>query len=311
MIYLSEGNLTFFKGVVSILLKLEKHQKGTIALLLIILFLIVFFYSVRRSLFPFVLATILAYVLDPLVEKLEQYNIKRIYSIILVYVIVFGLLLVGFYYGLPVVIKQLNSLGDTIPAYTLQIQHILNNFYENYQKFSIPLSLRESIDQNIVSVQNTIIDLLSVIVSGLFSFVSRIVSFIVAPILAFYLLKDKNEICQVLIKTIPLSKRTEILHLWEEIDLVLTNFVRGHLTVAVLVGGGTALGLTIIGMDYPLLLGIITGITNIIPYFGPIIGSIPAVLLALLKSQKLAFYVIIVMLIVQQLLRIKNFSLSL
>lgn len=100
---------------------------------------------------------------------------------------------------------------------------------------------------------------------------------------------------------IPLSKRSELLQLWEEIDEVLINFIIGNLTVALLVGSCTAFGLAMIGMDFPLLLGIITGITNIIPYFGPVIGGIPAVLLALLKSQKLAFYVIIVIVVVQQL----------
>lgn len=280
---------------------LTQHTKRKIVLLVILLFLLVFFYTVRKILFPFILATILAYALNPLVEKLEQYKIKRIYCIIIVYIAVFGTLLTAGYYGFPVVIKQLTSLGETIPTYTSQIQQTLNSFYENYQSFSIPVSLRESIDRNLLVVQNTVIAHLSSIVSILFSLFSRILSFVIAPILSFYLLKDKEEICQIIVRTIPLSKRSELLQLWEEVDSVLTNFIRGHLTVAVLVGSGTALGFAIIGMDFPLLLGIITGITNIIPYFGPIIGSIPAVLLALLKSQRLALYVIIVMVIVQQL----------
>lgn len=282
-------------------LDLKQHTKRKLLLTIILLALLIFFYSVRKILFPFVLATILAYILNPLVEKLEQYKIKRIYGIIIVYFMVFGSLIMGGYYGFPVIIRQLTTLGETIPTYTSQIQQTLNSFYENYQSFSIPVSLRESIDRNLLTVQNTLVAQLSSIVSILFGLFSRILSFVIAPILSFYLLKDKEEICQVIIRTIPLSKRSELLQLWDEIDSVLTNFIIGHLTVALIVGSCTALGLAIVGMDFPLLLGIITGITNIIPYFGPVIGGIPAVLLALLKSQKLALYVIVVIIVVQQL----------
>jgi sporulation integral membrane protein YtvI len=272
-----------------------------IVLFILIFFLIYLLYYVRGILLPFILAIIIAYILNPFVEKLEQYKIKRIFGIIIVYIAVFGFLLVAGYYGLPLIIKQITSLGETIPTYTSQIQQILNSFYRNYKNFSIPVSLRESIDRNLLAIQKTIISHLSSVVSILFNIFSRIISIIVAPILAFYLLKDKEEICQIIVKIIPLSNRSELLQLWEEIDTVLTKFIRGHLTVALIVGASTALGLSIVGMDYPLLLGIITGITNIIPYFGPIIGGIPAVLLALLKSQVLAIYVIIVIVIVQQL----------
>lgn len=277
------------------------HTIRKILLILILIVLLIFIYSVRKILFPFVLATVLAYILNPLVEKLEHYKIKRIYGITVVYIIVFGSLITIGYYIFPVIIRQLTSLGETIPTYTSQIQQFLNSFYENYQSFIIPVSLRESIDRNLLALQNTLVAQLSSIVSILFGLFSRILSFVIAPILSFYLLKDKEEICQVIVKMIPLSKRSELLQLWEEIDEVLINFIIGNLTVALLVGSCTAFGLAMIGMDFPLLLGIITGITNIIPYFGPVIGGIPAVLLALLKSQKLAFYVIIVIVVVQQL----------
>lgn len=282
-------------------LNFKQFTLRKIVLFLIFFLLVFLLYSVRGILLPFILAIIIAYVLNPFVEKLEQYKIRRIFGIIIVYIAVFGILLVAGYYGFPVIIKQITSLGETIPTYTSQIQQILNSFYRNYKNFSIPVSLRESIDRNLLVIQKTIISHLSSVVSILFGIFSRIFSIIVAPILAFYLLKDKEEICQIIVKTIPLSNRSELLQLWEEIDTVLTKFIRGHLTVAFIVGAGTAVGLSIIGMDYPLLLGIITGLTNIIPYFGPIIGGIPAVLLALLKSQTLAFYVIIVIVVVQQL----------
>ena len=234
-------------------LNFKQFTLRKIVLFLIFFLLVFLLYSVRGILLPFILAIIIAYVLNPFVEKLEQYKIRRIFGIIIVYIAVFGILLVAGYYGFPVIIKQITSLGETIPTYTSQIQQILNSFYRNYKNFSIPVSLRESIDRNLLVIQKTIISHLSSVVSILFGIFSRIFSIIVAPILAFYLLKDKEEICQIIVKTIPLSNRSELLQLWEEIDTVLTKFIRGHLTVAFIVGAGTAVGLSIIGMDYPLL----------------------------------------------------------
>jgi len=78
------------------------------------------------------------------------------------------------------------------------------------------------------------------------------------------------------------------------------KFIRGHLLVASMVGVLTSLGLALVGVKFYLLLGIIAGIADLIPYFGPIIGAIPAVGLALLNSSQQALYVLLVMVVVQQ-----------
>ncbi|WP_227765892.1 AI-2E family transporter [Zhaonella formicivorans] len=275
--------------------------KRRLLIFIFVAFVVYFLYRVRGVLFPFILAIILAYVLNPLVELLEQYKIRRLYGIIVVYATVLGLLFLVGFYGVPVIVKQLTAFGEKIPYYTSEAQSRLRDFYRDYQRFNIPESLRESIDQNIVNFQLQLTQLLSKLVTGIFNIFSQIFSFIIAPILAFYLLKDKDEISKSIVQSIPVANRSELLSLWEEIDTVLLKFIRGHLLVATLVGAATALGLALIGMDFPLLFGIISGITNIIPYFGPIIGAVPAILLALLQSETLALYVILVMAVVQQL----------
>ena len=100
---------------------------------------------------------------------------------------------------------------------------------------------------------------------------------------------------------IPVRWRWEFLYLWQEIDQVLMKFVRGHLLVALLVGLLTSTGFFLIGLDFPFLLGMIAGLADIIPYFGPIIGAIPALALAILHSKKMALSVLVVMVVVQQL----------
>lgn len=275
--------------------------KRRVLLLIFLLVIVYFLYRVRKIFTPFILAIIMAYVLNPLVEQLERLKIKRLYGIILVYITVSLVLFIIGFYGMPVVIKQLTAFGERIPFYTSEVQSRLRDFYDHYQRFNIPSSLRESIDNNIVKFELAITQFLSRLISGIFNIFSQLMSIILTPILAFYLLKDKEEICKIIVQLIPVAKRSEILGLWQEIDTVLLKFIKGHLLVAVLVAFATTLGLSVIGMDFPLLFGIIAGLTNIIPYFGPVIGAIPAVALALLSSQKLALYVILVMITVQQL----------
>lgn len=281
--------------------KLDYKFKRRLLLVILFLLIVYFLYSVRKIFPPFILAIIIAYVLNSPVEQLERLKVKRLYGILVVYLSVSLLLFILGFYGMPVVIKQLTAFGEKIPFYTSEVQGILRDFYNDYKRFNIPASLRESIDSNIVHFEKTITQFLSKLISGLFSLFSQLLNFIIAPILAFYLLKDKEEICKALVQLIPVTKRSEILGLWQEINSVLLKFIRGHFLVAVLVAFATALGLSLIGMDFPLLFGIIAGLTNIIPYFGPVIGAIPALALALLTSPKLALYVILVVAIVQQL----------
>jgi predicted PurR-regulated permease PerM len=115
------------------------------------------------------------------------------------------------------------------------------------------------------------------------------------------MLKDSNHISTRLLNFLPVSIREEFINLWGKIDNVLTNFIRGHLLVAGIVGLLTTIGLLIIKMKFALILGIIAGLADLIPYFGPILGAVPAVVLALLDSNVQVFYVILVMIIVQQL----------
>lgn len=281
--------------------QLEPKFKRRFLLIIFLLFIIYFLYRVRKVFTPFILAIIMAYLLNPLVEQLERLKIKRLYGIILVYITVSLVLFILGFYGMPIVIKQLTAFGEKIPFYTSEVQSRLKDFYNDYQRFNIPASLRESIDSNIVNFEMAITQFLSRLISGLFNIFSQLMSIVITPILAFYLLKDKEEICKVIVQLIPVAKRSEILGLWQEIDTVLLKFIQGHLLVAVIVAFATTLGLSVVGMDFPLLFGIISGLTNIIPYFGPVIGAIPAVALALLSSHKLALYVILVMAIVQQL----------
>ncbi|MGI6226820.1 MAG: AI-2E family transporter, partial [Peptococcales bacterium] len=149
-------------------------------------------------------------------------------------------------------------------------------------------------------IENYIITIIASIVEGFFYFFTKIIDLILAPILAFYLLKDFDNIKDGILQLIPADYRKDLINLGQQMDKVLKNFFRGHLIVALIVGLLTTIGLSWVGMEFALVLGLVAGVFNIIPYFGPLFGIIPAVSLALLESKKKALLVFLVMTLIQQ-----------
>jgi len=263
--------------------------------------LIYFLKIIFPILTPFFMAFFLAYLLNPLVDILEKKDINRTWGILLIYITLIGIISAGVIYGVPKIIVELNKFADTIPLYAKQAQSFIKVFQKNYSRVDIPESIRIITDDTINQVENYLIEIVRSVAQSFVYFFTKIFDIILAPILAFYLLKDFENIKGVFLNLIPAKYRKDLISLGQQMDKVLKSFLRGHLIVALFVGGLTALGLTIVKMEFAFVLGLIAGILNIIPYFGPIFGSIPAVSLALLQSKKMALYVLIIMVIVQQL----------
>lgn len=221
----------------------------------LVLIIIYFLYLVRIILPPFFLSIILAYLLNPLVSYLETKGFKRSLSILIVYASVLAGLFIVIFYGFPIVIKEITTFAETIPAITRQMQDIVKEFYISFQRIEIPESIRQVINETIVSLEETLISTIDAIAERMLGIFSGLVVFLIAPILAFYLLNDKKNICARFLSIFPAAWRREINQLWKEIDRVLMKFVRGHLLVALLVGLLTIIGLSLINVKFAILLG--------------------------------------------------------
>ena len=108
----------------------------------------------------------------------------------------------------------------------------------------------------------------------LLSIFSRIVNIVLIPILAFYFLKDVDKFKNILISIIPKFCRKEVINIAKDIDEVLSGFIRGQLIVAGLVGILTTISLLILRVEFAVIVGMIAGLTDIIPYFGPVVGIV-------------------------------------
>lgn len=257
-------------------------------------------FAVRGILLPFILAIILAYVLNPLVEILEHYRFPRTGALLVIYSIGILTAFLAVVYGIPVIVRELNNLAGDVPRLTSQTQREINAVYERFRRLPLPAGVVQVLNDNVRVMEATVISGLRSAVNAVLSLFSNMLSIFLAPILAFYLLKDWDHFGKRVLSIFPVSWHEKLMPLWEDVDRVLMGFIRGHLLVAILVGFFTGIGLTIVGMNYVILLSVISAITDLIPYFGPIIGALPIVALALLQSTTLALRVLVVMLVVQQ-----------
>lgn len=258
-------------------------------------------FLVRDVIISFLLALTIFYLFNPVIDRLENKGTKRTWSIILVYLAILIIVLAAGLYGIPRMIKQLNSLLEEVPVYALNVELISDNIQSRYSSIGLPNEIKDIVDSRIQWLEDKVLELVNRVIFSIIAVFEHIFSFLLAPVIAFYMLRDFGRFKEDIFTMAPRKWQNDLVILLGDINQVLNSYVRGYLLVSVIVALLTSFGMFIIGMDFPLVLGLFAGLTELIPYFGPFIGALPAVLLALLKSKWLALKVVAVFLVVQQL----------
>lgn len=269
--------------------------------LLVIGMLIWFVVSVRAVLTPFIIGFFIAYLLEPFVDFLEKYRISRRAAIVLIYL--FFALTIGMlvFYALPVLLRDLNRMVEVVPQYTENMQKMIREIKIGYNRVPLPESIRQVGDETIKRVEMMILAVVQGFAGALLGLFSQAFNLVLAPILSFYFLLEYNCLGRGLLCLAPVRFRPELEKVGQEINQVIKKFIRANLLVAFLVAIMATVGMILVGMEFPLLIGILVGVTNLIPYFGAIISTLAATMLALLKSKWLALYVLGMMVLVQQI----------
>lgn len=260
-----------------------------------------FLYWIRPVLTPFFLAAVLAYVLAPAVDYLERQGLGRGWGILLIYALL-GLVaggLVGFV--LPGFLRELNRLTDVLPAYTVEVKNWLDNWQTRYSRAPVPPGLRQVIDDTLRGLEARALAVTEGVAGAMFGLVSGLMNLILAPFLAFYLLVDLPRIKRGLVFVLPTRSRGRWLSLLEEVDRVVSGFIRGQLLLSAMMGVLTSVVLALLGMRFAVVVGIITALTEFVPYFGPLIGAVPALALASLDSLGMVVKVLIAWFVLHQI----------
>lgn len=270
--------------------ELLTHKLGRTLLLLGVAGLLLFLlFMARGVLTPFLMAFFLAYLFDPLVTSLERKRVPRTVAIIsLLASLLSALVLIGILL-FPVLRLQSEVLIYNIPSYIETIREWLVPLIERIYRTD-PARLRFILTEVLsrlgdlpVKILQSTTNFLWGAFSNLFNIAIFLLNLLITPVATFYLLKDFSRIKESLFDYCPLPMKESVLAILGEIDDVLSGFLRGQLVVALILALLYSTGLVICQVPLGILLGIVAGMANIIPYLGVIVGLVPSLFLSFLQ----------------------------
>lgn len=235
-----------------------------------------------RVLLPFIIAGVITYLLHPIVEQMKSIGIARPISILLIYfvlILIFAYLIIKV---TPYIIEELKDLIENVPHLVNIYRELVSDFYK--QTSMMPSGFRVKAEGWFTNIETIAAEGLVETVASLRGLVDNLLMIIIVPFLVFYLLKDFLLIEKTAWYFTPRKWRTTGRELLKNINISLGNYIRGQILVCIIVAIIATVGLLLIGMPYAVILGIFIGITNIIPYFGPIIGALPVAIIAFTES---------------------------
>ena len=201
------------------------------------------------------------------------------------------------YKGLPETIRQLKDLAESVPAFTEQYLEFTHNIQEKTSTW--PDGIQKRVYDGITSIEQGLALRITSIIDSILGILSNVFMIVLIPFISFYMLKDYGILKKAVWFMTPRKWRREGTILLRDIDKSLGGYIRGQILVCGIIGTLSCILFWIFDMKYPLLLGVVIGITNIIPYFGPVIGAVPAVLIAATISVKMVMIIVIIVLIMQ------------
>ncbi|OLO38786.1 AI-2E family transporter [Alkalihalophilus pseudofirmus] len=252
-----------------------------------------------RVAIPLLIAAIITYLLHPVIENAHAYGLPRPVAVLIIYLLFFGGLASLITAAFPYVIQQLREFIDNLPQIIQQIQQ-WSNLFER-QISSLPEGMQNQLADWITSLEGRAESIGEQILDTIGSILSSFIYFIVIPFLVFYLLKDYQLIEKVAWYVTPKKWRNEGVAFIRDVDQSLGNYIRGQILVSMCVGLIAMLGLWLIGVPYPIILGLFIGMTDIIPYFGAFLGAFPAVIVAALHSWQMLIFTVLLIFILQQI----------
>ena len=272
---------------------LKKSWVRDLVIFLIVILVSAIMISMRGVLAPVFLALAIAYVGDPVIDRLEAWKISRTWGIVILILAI--LLIMGGLtaYLLPRLVIQIQELAHKLPLYWKQLEAQLLPQLETYMR-DHPDQVADFKNSALAWLQENSGILVKNVSTGLArsfksvgAFLSNVLSLIIIPVLAFYLLRDFDIMKENAVKLIPVRQRNFVVDLFKELDQALGSFIKGQLLVALILSVIYSVGLTIAGCPGSLLIGILAGFANLVPYLGLALGLIPALLLTYLSGNPL------------------------
>lgn len=292
------------------------NQLTVVLINIFLVFLIIFLFSKISFVFepinqvlgitmpPVILALVLYYLINPLINVLEsKFHVNRIVSITFVFIIILALLIWGVMSLIPFVQSQVDSLVKNWPQYWNSLNKSLQNMFSDPKlhlvkerlietNASVTKSFEKSMDQILPQTMNNLSSAVSVLTNV-------VIILMTAPFILFFMLKDDKKFKDSVIKFMPDRIKNSVGDMLSEISQSLSSYITGQLTVAFWVAVMFFVGYLIIGQRYALILGIVAGILNLIPYIGSTLALVPSLVIAAFIAPSMVLKVLIVFAIEQ------------
>lgn len=283
-------------------MNLRKHKSKLfiiLSILIIVIFISLYLFnsSIKEIVNIIFISFSLSYVLNPAKEFLmTKLKVNKRTSSLIIILIVVGLIIGGITVMLPSFVDELTSVGDVFD----NVEKFYNNIADKFNLNSIP---------GINSIYNSIVEkgngLLTSVSDNLLDYIleasSKILSLAVIPIIIYYFMCDGDRLFSRMMLILPTNKREVAQNIVMDINKVLKRYISGQLYLCGIIGILTFILLLSLQIKFPLWIAIFNALFNIIPYFGPIFGMVPAVIVALMISPAKALWVLIGMILIQQI----------
>ena len=273
--------------------------------------------SAFNVLMPFVIGALLAFILNPAVRKVMQFlekvchvrslKLRKLLAIAITYIIFLGFITVTIFGIVPQVANSIIELINNIPASINYIYDLLDTLKEHFPSLDIA-GLEKATNDTIPTLLNTLKDFATNLIPAIYTIsmyiVNWIVDIVIAIIVSVYMLSDKKQLrnsCKAMVYAFVPQKWVQILvEVLQECNNLFSSFVIGKAIDSLIIGILCFILMNIFRLPYAVLISVIVGITNMIPYFGPFIGAIPGILILLIVSPIKALVFLILILCLQQ-----------
>ncbi len=246
---------------------------------------------------PFIISCLIAFLLYPIIKQLHNWHIPKWLAILVIYLFFFGGTSYLIYRIYPMIIMQLRDLNDQLPVLMRSYSDLIYRVYESTA--FLPETVHEKIDQIIYGLEQYVGGVLTAIFDMAANVVDIVIFLTVIPVIVFYLLKDYESIKSYGMNLISEKHRQPVREVLSAMNESLGQYIRGLFFVSLFVSVTTFIAFHLLDIKYALLLAIIMGLTNIIPYFGPIIGAVPALFIAATMSTKVVIALLISLFVIQ------------
>ncbi len=270
-----------------------KKNSVRVFLLLAFLFLILWFLSLLGGVFVILIFSfLLTFLLSPVIEMLEMRGLNRPLGILIVYVLI-GIVIYGLLRTLlPPLIDQVASLEKAIrsPGFGKQIGAVQAELQAKVPFINFG-DISDRISQALVQLASRWLEIVT-------SAGSALMILVIGPFIAFFLLKDGDRFVRTFVSIVPNKYFEMTLNVLHKIGVQLGRYIRAWLTEAAIVGALSVIGLAVMGVKYAVIIGVVAGIANLIPYLGPVVGAVPAMVVSVVQTGNLSMLLPIVILFV-------------